>query len=313
MITLELDHVTKRYGRTLAVDDLSFTVEPGRVTGFLGPNGSGKSTTMKMLTGLATPTSGRATIGGRHYRDLDAPSRRVGVILEANAFHPQRSGLDHLRALADALAVPRRRVDETLELVGLTKAAQRRVGGYSLGMRGRLGLAAAILPEPDVLILDEPANGLDPEGSRWLRDLLRSRADEGHTVFISSHLLAEMEHLVDEVVVLDRGRLVTTGTIAELRQVDTIVRTPTPEALVPILERAGGVVEVHGDGSLRVRGLATAEIGERALASQIVLHELATHTGSLEDLFIGWTGTTPTSTAADDRRSEPTKEEEVFA
>ena len=291
MHTLEIEHVTKRYGPTTAVDGLSFTVAPGRVTGFLGPNGSGKSTTMKMLTGLATPTSGRATIDGRRYRDLPEPSRSVGVILEANAFHPQRSGLDHLRTLADALGAPRRRVDEVLELVGLATAARRWVGAYSLGMRQRLGLASAILHEPAVLILDEPANGLDPEGIRWLRGVLRCSAANGHTVFVSSHLLTEMELLADDVVVIEAGRLVTTGTMADLRHVGTTVRTPTPDALITVLALAGGEVVIRGDGSLLVRGLAIAEIGDRAAASRIVLHELAAHTGSLEELFVGWMGT----------------------
>lgn len=292
MHALEIDHVTKRYGPTLAIDDLSFRVEPGRVTGFLGPNGSGKSTTMKILLDLASADQGRATIGGSRYRDLGDPPRSIGVILEPNAFHPARSGCNHLRVLADGAGVPKGRIDETLRLVGLADAADRMVGTYSLGMRQRLGLAAAVLGDPPVLVLDEPANGLDPQGIRWLRDLLRTRAANGNTVFVSSHLLAEMEQLADEVVVINRGRLVTTGAISDLRNAGTSVRTPSPESLTTILETAGGTVHVRTDGSLVVRGLPTAEIGERAFTAGIALHELYPYAGSLEELFLGWTDDT---------------------
>jgi ABC-2 type transport system ATP-binding protein len=288
MHALTFDRVTKRYGHKTVVSDLSFTVEPGRVTGFLGPNGAGKSTTMKVLLDLATADSGSATIGGSLYRDLKDPSRVVGVILE-HAYHPARSGRNHLRILADASGVPLSRVDEMLELVGLADAADRHAGAYSLGMRQRLGLAAALLRDPPVLVLDEPGNGLDPQGIRDLRDLLRARAATGGTVFVSSHLLSEVEHLADELVVMNQGRLVTSGALADLQQSAASVRTPTPEPLVRLLEQAGGSVRVREDGALVVRGLEIAEIGDRACAAGIALHELAGQAGSLEDLFLDWT------------------------
>jgi ABC-2 type transport system ATP-binding protein len=306
MHVLELDHVRKRYGQTVAVDDLSFRVEPGLVTGFLGPNGSGKSTTMKILLDLASADHGWATIGGSRYRELVDPPRTVGVILEPNAFHPARSGRNHLRVLADGAGIPGDRIDEMLLMVGLEDSADRMVGTYSLGMRQRLGLAAAVLGDPPVLVLDEPANGLDPEGIRWLRNLLRSRAANGNTVFVSSHLLAEVEHLADQVVVINHGRLVTTGAISDLRKVGTSVRTPSPEQLTDILKAADCAVQVRTDGSLLVRGLTTAEIGDRAFAGGISLHELSPHVGSLEDLFLGWTGSEETITAT------PAKKEKVL-
>ena len=306
MHVLELDHVRKRYGQTVAVDDLSFRVEPGLVTGFLGPNGSGKSTTMKILLDLASADHGWATIGGSRYRELVDPPRTVGVILEPNAFHPARSGRNHLRVLADGAGIPGDRIDEMLLLVGLEDSADRMVGTYSLGMRQRLGLAAAVLGDPPVLVLDEPANGLDPEGIRWLRNLLRSRAANGNTVFVSSHLLAEVEHLADQVVIINHGRLVTTGAISDLRKVGTSVRTLSPEQLTVILEAADCDVQVRTDGSLLIRGLTTAEIGDRAFASGISLHELSPHVGSLEDLFLGWTGSEETITAT------PAKKEKVL-
>lgn len=306
MHALEIDHLTKRYGDNLAVDDLTFRVEPGRVTGFLGPNGSGKSTTMKILLDLATADGGRATIGGTRYRELADPFRAVGVILEPNAFHPARTGRNHLKVVADAGDIPSTKVEETLRLVGLADAADRGVGTYSLGMRQRLGLAAALLGDPPILVLDEPANGLDPEGIRWLRDLLRSRAADGKTVFVSSHLLGEVEHLADDVVVINRGRLVTTGAIADLRKIGTSVRTPSNESLIAALDGVDCLVETQIDGSLLVSGIPAAQIGDRALAAGIALHELSPHIGSLEDLFMGWTGSL---TATD---APPTKKEKVL-
>ena len=288
MHTLEFENVTKSYGDAVVVDDMTFTVQPGRVTGFLGPNGAGKSTTMKILLDLASADHGRASVGGTRYRDLDDPARTVGAILEANAFHPARSGRNHLRILADSAGYPHERIDELLELVGLADAADRKAGAYSLGMRQRLGLAAAVLPDPPVLVLDEPSNGLDPQGIRWMRDLLRQRAEMGNTVFVSSHLLSEVEHLADEVVVINRGRLVASGAISELQQAGTTVRTPTPEPLSKILEDSGATVEMH-EGALLVQGLAIAEIGDRAHDAGIVLHELTPLAGSLEELFLGWT------------------------
>ena len=288
MYALEIDHVRKRYGSNVVVDDLSFTVEPGRVTGFLGPNGAGKSTLMKILLDLASADGGRATIGGIRYRAYRDPSRTVGVVLEPNAFHPGRSGRNHLRVLADGMGVPRARVEEMLRLVGLAEAADRRVGAYSLGMRQRLGIAAALLGDPPVLVLDEPGNGLDPQGIRWLRDLLRLRAANGNTVFVSSHLLAEVEHLADDVVVIDRGRLVAAGAISQLQAKATQVRTPAPERLTDVLTAAGAQVRAS-DGALLVSGLPITEIGDCAQLAGIPLHELTPSSGSLEELFLGWT------------------------
>ena len=294
MYTLEFENVTKRYGREVAVDDLTFTVQPGRVTGFLGPNGAGKSTAMKILLDLAKPEHGRATIGGTRYRDMVDPARSVGVVLEPNAFHPGRSGRNHLRVLADGAGIDLSRITEMLEAVGLSHAADRHVGGYSLGMRQRLGLAGAMLGDPPVLVLDEPGNGLDPQGIRWLRDLLRERAAAGGTVFVSSHLLAEVEHLADEIVVLSHGQLVTTGTLAALQQAGTSVRTESADPLTQLLRAAGATVHVGSEGELVVRDIGIAEIGDRACAAGIALHELSPQAGSLEELFLGWTSTDST-------------------
>jgi ABC-2 type transport system ATP-binding protein len=217
MLPISVESLTKDFGRVRAVDDLSFTVEPGRVVGFLGPNGSGKTTTLRALLGLVRPTHGRALVGGRAYRDLANPARDVGAVLEARAFNPGRTARDHLRVVCAEARLPRRRVDEVLALVGLDDAADRRAGGFSLGMGQRLSLAAALLGDPGVLILDEPVNGLDPSGIRWLRSLLRSLAAEGRTVLLSSHLLAEVEQTVDEVIIVDRGRLVCQRPVEELR------------------------------------------------------------------------------------------------
>jgi ABC-2 type transport system ATP-binding protein len=294
MYTLEFETVTKRYGKEVVVDDLTFTVQPGRVTGFLGPNGAGKSTAMKILLDLAKADHGRATIGGTRYRDMHDPARTVGVVLEPNAFHPGRTGRNHLRILADGAGIEPGRIAAMLEAVDLTHAADRHVGGYSLGMRQRLGLAAALLGDPPVLVLDEPGNGLDPQGIRWLRDLLRERSAAGGTVFVSSHLLAEVEHLADEIVVLSHGQLVTTGTLAALQQAGTSVRTEAPDALTQLLKAAGATVHTGTEGELVVRGIGIAEIGDRACAAGIALHELSPQTGSLEELFLGWTTTDTT-------------------
>jgi ABC-2 type transport system ATP-binding protein len=290
--SISIEHVTKSYGGAAAVEDLTFVAEPGRVTGFLGPNGAGKSTTMKILLGLASPTSGRATIGGVAYSDLPDPTGTVGASVESDAFHPGRSGRNHLRILADATDTPLERVDEVLELVDLSDAAHRRAGAYSLGMKQRLGLAAALLCDPPVLVLDEPGNGLDPQGIRKLRNLLRTRAAQGNTVFVSSHLLGEVEQLADDVVVVNRGRLVTQGSLAELQQSASLVRADSPDALRIALEAAGGVVESGQPGTLVVRGLSLDEIGKRAFSADIALYELSRHNDSLEDRFFAWTGET---------------------
>ncbi|MDH4148356.1 MAG: ATP-binding cassette domain-containing protein [Acidimicrobiia bacterium] len=277
------------------MDDLSFIVPPGRVTGFLGPNGSGKSTTMKIMLDLAAADAGAATIGGSRYRDLHDPAHTVGAIVESDAFHPGRSGRNHLRILAEATGIPTTRVDEILEQVGLAGAADRRAGAYSLGMRQRLGLAAALLGDPPVLILDEPGNGLDPQGIRTLRDLLRAHAADGGTVLVSSHLLSEVEHLADDVIVINDGRLVTHGVLAELQQAASFVRTDDPRRLGGLLEHAGATTRTDGATGLVVRGISIDEIGERAFANGIVLHELSPHAGSLEELFLTWT-TNPAAT-----------------
>jgi ABC-2 type transport system ATP-binding protein len=298
MLALTIDHVTKHYGKDVVVDDLTFTVAPGRVTCFLGPNGAGKSTTMKILLDLAAADHGHAAIGGTRYRDLADPARTVGVVLEPNAFHPARSGRNHLRILTDGAGIDHDRIEQVLDAVGLTHAADRHVGGYSLGMRQRLGLAAALLGDPPVLVLDEPGNGLDPQGIRWLRDLLRERAASGGTVFVSSHLLAEVEQLADDVVVINHGQLVTTGALASLQRAGTTVRTPAPERLTQVLERAGARVHPGHDGELVVRDMPTDEIGDSAHAAGIALHELAPQAGSLEELFLDWTSTETTASDA---------------
>lgn len=295
-IELVVDGVTKRYGNRTVVDDLSFTVTPGRVTGFLGPNGSGKSTTMKVMLGLAAADGGSALVGDCAYAALPDPSRTVGAALETNAFHPGRSGRDHLRILACATGIPGRRIDEALETAGLADAADQRAGEYSLGMRQRLGLAAALLGDPPVLVLDEPGNGLDPQGVRDLRDLLRGRARRGDTVFVSSHLLGEVEHLVDDVVVINRGKLVTTGSLQELQQQTAVVRTPTPDQLADALRsEAGATVDVVTAGPdvasphLLVRGMSLDEIGSAAFTAGVELWELSASAGSLEEMFLRWT------------------------
>ncbi len=287
---LKVDGLTKRYGNRTVIDNLTFTVEPGKVTGFLGPNGSGKSTTMKVLLDLASADHGTTTIGGRRYRDLPNPASTVGVVLEPNAFHPGRTGRDHLCIIAQATGQPRRRVDESLSIAGLDPdAAKRRVGTYSLGMKQRLSLAAALLGDPPVLVLDEPANGLDPQGIRDLRDLLRARAANGDTVLVSSHLLTEVQHLVDDVIVIADGRLVTTGTIDELTGKSAHVRTPCPARLAELLLAAGATAQQTAGDRLVVTGLDLDKIGDTAHRGGLAIHELAPNAGSLEDVFLALT------------------------
>ncbi len=286
--------LTKTYGTLRAVDDLSFTVEPGTITGFLGPNGAGKTTTLRMLLGLITPDAGTATIGGHLYRALLTPNDEVGAVLEASGFHPARSGRNHLRIYCTVNGYPSRRADQVLELVGLADAGRRPVRGYSLGMRQRLALATALLGDPRVLILDEPANGLDPEGIAWLRRLLRSLAGEGRTVLVSSHVLAEVQQLVDQVVILRNGRLVRQGTLAELadRQAWVSVRTPQADQLLAALARSGidrPRIQQTGPDHLRITGLAAAEVGHLALAERVELHELTTERSDLERAFFALT------------------------
>jgi ABC-2 type transport system ATP-binding protein len=292
MAAISVQGLTKRFGDVLAVDQLEFRVDPGTVVGFLGPNGAGKTTTLRMLLGLVTPTAGMATIAGRPYHELADPARRVGAVLEASGFHPGRSARDHLRVLATAAGLDPRRVDEVLEQTGLAAAGRRRVGGFSLGMRQRLGLAAALLGDPEVLILDEPANGLDPEGVRWLRGLVRGLADQGRTVLVSSHVLAEVAQTVDQVVIIDRGRLVAQSTLAALTAgADTVrVRTPQPEALRDLLVARGASVTLDGPGQLMVAGATTEQVGQAAAAGGVVLHEMRFERSNLEDVFLELTG-----------------------
>lgn len=285
---IEVSHLTKRYGRVLAVDDLSFRAEPGRVTGFLGPNGAGKTTTLRALVALLHPTSGDARVLGRHYPELEDPASTVGAILEANAFHPGRTGRHHLRTIARAGGIADQRVDEVLELVDLTAAANRRAKGYSLGMKQRLSLAGALLGDPQVLVLDEPANGLDPQGIRWLRDLLRSLASEGRTVLVSSHVLTEMAQLADDVVIIAKGRLVTQAPMADVLAGSgrgTRVRSPERDRLAAALAQAGIEAEQLGDDALAADA-DPARVGEVAAAERIVLHELTAQSDSLEDVFL---------------------------
>jgi ABC-2 type transport system ATP-binding protein len=287
---IEVAGLTKRYGERAVVVDLSFVARPGRVTGFLGPNGSGKSTTMKVMLDLASADGGGVTIGGRRYRDLRDPSATVGALVESNAFHPGRTGRNHLHVLADAEGIDRSRVEEVLELVELQGAADQRVGAYSLGMRQRLGFGGALLGDPPVLILDEPANGLDPMGIHQMRDLLRARAACGQTVLVSSHLLAEVELLADDVVVINRGRLVANGPLAELQEAATRVRCSQGERLHRLLEDDQAMVERQGE-ALIVRGVPIEDVGRRAFEAGIVIYELAPHAGSLEEHFLEWTST----------------------
>jgi ABC-2 type transport system ATP-binding protein len=282
--------LTKQYKRVRAVDNLSFTVEPGRVTGFLGPNGAGKTTTLRMVLNLVTPTAGAATIGGQRYADLAQPLRTVGAVLEASSAHKGRTGRDHLRVIAAAAGFPARRVDEVMELVGLTPAAKRKFKGYSLGMRQRLGIAAAMLGDPRVLILDEPANGLDPEGIRWMRGLLRLLADQGRTILVSSHLLSEMELLADDVVIIAAGKLIRQGPVEAVlssmaHAVQVRVRTPQPEKLLAELGSAA-TSRTTDDGALLLTGVEAPAVGAAALRASVELHELTTARPDLEAVFL---------------------------
>jgi ABC-2 type transport system ATP-binding protein len=287
---IEIDEITKRYGSTVAVDHLSFEVRPGEVTGFLGPNGAGKSTTMRMMVGLDTPTSGRVTVNGRSYRDLRYPLRHVGALLEAKAVHPGRSARDHLRWLADSNGISRRRVDEVLDQVGLADVAGRRSGGFSLGMGQRLGIATALLGDPATLLLDEPVNGLDPEGIQWIRELLRSLANEGRSILVSSHLMSEMALTADRLIVVGRGRLIAQGTVAEVVQGaspgSVRVDTAEPDRLRSLLANDGAGVTNAADGTLTVTGPTARDIGIVAGAAGITLYELSPRPASLEEAFM---------------------------
>jgi ABC-2 type transport system ATP-binding protein len=290
---IEARSLTKRYGDTVAVDDLSFTVEPGRITGFLGPNGAGKTTTMRLILGLDRPTSGTVTVNGRPFDELAFPMREVGALLDAKAVHGGRSAYNHLLCLAQANNLPQRRVGEVLELVGLSDVAGKRSGEFSLGMGQRLGIAAALLGDPRILMFDEPVNGLDPEGIVWIRNLMKALAAEGRTVFVSSHLMSEMENTADHLLVIGRGRLIADCSVAEFIKANSQryvrVSTPRPGPLVRLAAAAGGVVKDDGDGHLLVRGLDPALVGDLAFEHDICLHELAPVNASLEQAFMDLT------------------------
>jgi ABC-2 type transport system ATP-binding protein len=288
---IEIDGLTKRYGSRVAVDDLTVTIHPGRVTGFLGPNGSGKTTTMRCILGLTRPTEGRVTVLGRAYRDMSRPMRRVGALIDPRARHPGRTAYAHLLALAQSNGLPRERVGEVMELVGIEGVAHERVRGFSLGMGQRLGIAAALLGDPDVLVLDEPVNGLDPEGIRWVRELLRDLADEGRTVLVSSHLMSEMEETADHLVVLGQGRLLADLPMGELLGQHSAVRVRSPMAslLARALERAGARIDVLADGALWVEGMDVVQVGDVAFLSGLRVHELTQVNESLEEAYLALT------------------------
>jgi ABC-2 type transport system ATP-binding protein len=290
---IEARGLTKRYGTKLAVDDLTFTVRPGTVTGFLGPNGAGKSTTMRMIVGLDTPTSGTVTVNGKPYAEHIRPLHEVGALLEARAVHTGRSARNHLLAMAATAGIGARRVEEVIDMVGLADVASKRVGSFSLGMGQRLGIASALLADPETLILDEPVNGLDPDGVRWIRNLLRGLADQGRTVFLSSHLMSEMALTADHVIVVGRGRLLRDQSMTEFiadASTDLVrVRSPQAGQLAGILAAEGVTVTVVAEGVLEVTGLPSEEIGTAAAAAQITLYELATKGASLEEAYMSLT------------------------
>jgi ABC-2 type transport system ATP-binding protein len=288
---ITVEGLTKRYGELTAVEDLSFSVRRGAVTGFLGPNGAGKTTALKAIVGIARPSAGRALIDGTPVETAHPDARRLGVYIEPTGAHPGRSAQNHLRSLAALADLLADRVDEVLEIVGLEQAASRRVGTYSTGMRQRLGLASALLGDPETLVLDEPLNGLDPQGIRWLRTFLRERAAAGGTVLLSSHVLTEAAQTVDDVVVINRGRLVFEGAMGALTRLGgtrVLVRTPTPERLVAVARQAGGRVELQG-GRVLIEGMDAARVGELAHRERVLLHELASDDASLEQVFFSLT------------------------
>ncbi|MEV0124522.1 ATP-binding cassette domain-containing protein [Streptomyces sp. NPDC050703] len=302
---IEVHELTKRYGTTTAVRGLGFRVRPGRVTGFLGPNGAGKSTTLRLILGLHAATSGRVTVGGRPFRDRPRGLRHVGALLDAGDVHGGHSARTHLRILARGNGIPYARVDDVLAEVGLAEAARRRAGGFSLGMRQRLGIAAALLGDPPVLLFDEPLNGLDPEGVRWVRGLFGRLAAEGRTVFVSSHLMSEMEHTADDLVVIGRGELIAAESLAAFAaragRGAVTVRTPDAAVLTPSLTAEGATVVPDDEGRLLVSGLDAERVGELALRHRVLLHELTTTTPSLEDAFMELTAPDVEYAAGGDR------------
>jgi ABC-2 type transport system ATP-binding protein len=309
MITLE--GLTKRYGDKTAVDDLTVTIRPGVVTGFLGPNGAGKSTTMRMITGLDRPSAGSALIDGQPYAAHRQPLRVVGALLDASTAHPGRRAVDHLRAVAASNRIPRSRVRECLDLVGLSTVARKRTRGFSLGMGQRLGIAAALLGDPTVLLFDEPVNGLDPDGVRWIRGLLKTLAAEGRTVLVSSHLMSEMQDTADQLIVIGRGKLIADAPLQEVLESASLnavkVRTPDGEALTAAIKQSGGTVENGDDGELLITGPSLAEVGELAHRERVTLHELAPKAASLEEAYLELTG------GAIEYRAETEEDQQVMS
>jgi ABC-2 type transport system ATP-binding protein len=287
---IEVRGLTKRYGAKTAVDDLTFAIEPGKVTGFLGPNGAGKTTTMRCILGLDYPNEGTVTVEGKLYHDLAFPMREVGALLDAKAVHGGRSAYNHLLCLAQTNSLPKRRVGEVLELVGLTDVARKRSKGFSLGMSQRLGIAATLLGDPKMLMFDEPVNGLDPEGILWIRNLMKALAAEGRTVFVSSHLMSEMEHTADHLIVIGRGKLIADCTmrdfIAQSSGTSVRVRTPSTDQLVQAVTAKGATASTDDDGAVEVRGMSTEQIGDLAFGEGIRLHELTAVRASLEEAFM---------------------------
>src|SRR6204780_3314721 len=290
---IEAEGLSKRYGDTLAVDNLTFSVAPGKITGFLGPNGAGKTTTMRMILGLDRPTAGRVTVDGKPFDHADQPMRRVGALLDAKAVHGGGGASNHPPCLAESNNLPRRRVDEVLALVGLAEVARKRSKGFSLGMGQRLGIAAALLGDPQILMFDEPVNGLDPEGILWIRNLMKALAAEGRTIFVSSHLMSEMENTADHLLVIGRGKLIADCTVDEFiaanSQQTVRVRTPQLDQLTKLIASAGGTVRDSGDGAVVVTGLDVSEIGDLAYENSVRLHELAAIHASLEQAFMDLT------------------------
>jgi ABC-2 type transport system ATP-binding protein len=289
---IKVEHLTKKYQDTTAVDDLDFEVRPGVVTGFLGPNGSGKSTTMRIILGLDHPSKGRATVKGKRYAELRDPLHEVGALLDAKAIHPGRTARNHLRALAASNQIPYARVDQVLEFAGIASVAHKKVGNFSLGMSQRLGIAAALLGDPEVLIFDEPVNGLDPEGIRWIRDFFRSLANEGRTVFVSSHLMSEMAVTADQIIVIGRGKLITQGSIDSLTATakgTVFVRGSNHEQLLAALRTHGAELTEVNDEGLTVSNLSAEQVGQIAFDAQVVLFELTPQRASLEEVFMDLT------------------------
>jgi ABC-2 type transport system ATP-binding protein len=312
---IEARGLTKRYGDTVAVDNLSFSVAPGKITGFLGPNGAGKTTTMRLILGLDRPTSGTVTVDGRPFNRVAQPMRQIGALLDAKALHGGRSAYSHLLCLAQSNNLPRARVAEVMGLVGLNDVARRRAKGFSLGMGQRLGIAGALLGDPQILMFDEPVNGLDPEGILWIRNLMKALAAEGRTVFVSSHLMSEMENTADHLLVIGRGKLIADCTVDEFiaanSQLRVRVRTPQPDQLAKLAATAGGTVQEPGDGSIVISGLEPGQVGDLAYENSVRLHELAPMHASLEQAFMELTASSVQFHAGIPESEQPVMAREV--